>query len=222
MIKILCLLLISNYSYAKELKVLIIDTGINVNTEIFQYFHEDINNDNYVDTYGHGTSIANIVLSNICNKVEAYSCKYTNNFQGDIKKSNECFKKALSQHFDIINYSSYGKEFNMEEFEIFKQLQKKKVIIVVASGNDNKYLGSPCFNSFPSCFRLNNVISIGSINYEYKKSNFSNFGLPELIYTFGEHIPTIDNKGKYTYLNGTSAATALYTNSILRRFCNEK
>jgi major intracellular serine protease len=209
--------------YAKEIKILEIDTGVDLSHEEIRS-HVNMgsweNNPNYQDFHGHGTHIAGLILKDTCKEVELISCKYfdlsyTN--KQDMENSINCFKLAIKTHFDIINYSSGGIEFNQLEYDIIKSI--KNTIIVVAAGNNGHDIS--LYNYFPATYNIPNIIVVGNLNGFFRNSS-SNYGFEGMVYEQGTRILSTFPGGRFGVMTGTSQATAIHTNRLIRSMCEKK
>lgn len=173
------------------------------------------NKPDYQDFHGHGTHIAGIILKDTCKQVELTSCKY---YDLDNKPHSpiECFKKALTKHYDIINFSSGGPGFDQLEYDTIKKI---KSIIVVAAGNENWDLSYS--NYYPASYRFPNMIVVGNLDGD-KKNESSNYGLPGMVWELGTRIYSYFPGGRYGIMTGTSQAAATRTNRLLRNMCDKK
>lgn len=98
--------------------------------------------------------------------------------------------------------SSLGKYYN----GLFKSIEDAGGIIVVAAGNSN----------MDACGWLygfsDYVITVGSVNSNYNKSSFSNYGTCVDIWSFGENVPiaySFTNNSIIQYKSGTSFSSPL-------------
>ncbi len=139
----------------KYIKVMVIDTGIGLNSKLIDSVQYDDSGD-YIDNHGHGTHVAGIVLygnkvmgpstnlnNPLCPEVKIYSCKYydpkaTGN--NNLKKSIDCVNKANKEKMDYINYSGGGPDFSKEEFLAYKRFTNRGGIAVVSAGNEKASL----------------------------------------------------------------------------------
>lgn len=82
-------------------------------------------------------------------------------------------------------------------------------MFVFSAGNNGIALPSPLGCGFPGRLSLNrgNVVNIGSANWNYVKSTFSNYG-PKLVQAAapGEYILSTSYTGSYVIMQGTSMA----------------
>lgn len=104
---------------------------------------------------------------------------------------------SVGSYVPNISLSNLGIYYN----SIFQTINQYGGIMVVASGNSN-------MNACDWLFGFSNeVISVGSINQNYIKSGFSNYGDCVDIYAFGENVPlaySFSNDSIYQYKSGTS------------------
>jgi len=110
---------------------------------------------------------------------------------------------------------SYGKYLD----GLFSELKSNGAIIVVAAGNSNQDACNWYYSFSP------NVISVGSLDKNFAKSSFSNWGDCVDIYTFGGSIVTaysISNNYQVQYVSGTSFSSpfmaGLVANLLLQNF----
>jgi subtilisin family serine protease len=210
---------------AKIIKVLEIDTGASINVPLIRS-HVNMANwesDDYLDLDSHGTHVAGIILDSVCDQVELISCKFYDKKEdtkdANMKRSIECFKRALKEHVTIINYSAGGTESNSEEFSILKQISNAGIKLITAAGNNGKDLN--VFDYFPAKYSLQNITVVGNLERNGKRNITSNYGLKGMVWEVGTKVWSTlpDNTGGF--MTGSSQATAVRTNKILRKMCNE-
>ena len=242
-----------------SIRVMIIDSGIDVKNPIIRHFlaeNENINNEDYEDQYGHGTAIAGTILLGpliyennkvkiqgnnlVCPQVKLYSCSYwdvgPSHKNEGISKILSCYKEALTKKINLINYSGGGIIFSRSEYRYILKLQESGTILVTAAGNNDENYRVHKF--YPASLNLkkdvHNVIPVGSLNKNFKKSYFSNYGI-NMVWEIGEKILSIIPPNSslatmfsiyyyhydYRKLSGTSQATAIYTHKLLMNKCKE-
>lgn len=222
---ILFITLITSIVYAsRTVKIMIIDTGVSLTHEELNSHVKDTNNINYIDEHSHGTHVAGLILKNTCKEVELISCKYWFKYdssQERIRKSTNCFKEALKQKVQIVNYSSVGNMSDKEEYKILKELEKVGIIIVTAAGNDNKDISLIANSVYIAGYNLKNIIVVGNLNDDGSKAFSSNYGLKRMVWEKGMFQLSTLPDYKYGYMSGSSQATANHTNKILLKWCKE-
>jgi major intracellular serine protease len=223
---LIVLIFCSSITFARDIKVLIIDTGVDLtHIEIRNHVNMKYWTDytNYFDGNYHGTHIAGLIVKDICPEVVLESCRYydLNNGQTNFTNSLNCFKTALKGHYDVINYSSSGTDESQAEYNAIKLLSDKGTIIVVAAGNNGLDLGHPHNKSYPAKYGIKNVIVVGNLDGD-KRNVSSNYGLKGMVWENGTNVLSTFPGGKYGRMTGTSQSTAIYTNRILKGMCNEK
>src|SRR5271166_5899342 len=115
---IISFLLISNIVYAKSIRVMVLDTGVDASHLALIRWVEAGSYDNLNDTVGHGTHVAGIIVDSGCPNLKIVSCKFTYNGGGVFNKLYDCLNRALMEHIDIINFSG-GFYPDDREFELF-------------------------------------------------------------------------------------------------------
>lgn len=231
--KVLFLLLISIPVSATEIKVLIIDTGIaSTNFDLQQYtVKEDVQKypESYSDYNGHGTHVASSIIKNVCKEVKLYSCMYYSKWDSDDVNWNrllDCYKRAQTEQFDYVNFSSGGSKPLTAEYENIRDILKpNKTVMVVSAGNDGVKLGNPCWGFFPACYKLKNMLVVGNVDENgprpYNKAPTSNYGLKDMKWASGTRVLSGLPDNRIGYMSGTSMATANYTNYLLKERCKE-
>jgi subtilisin family serine protease len=207
-------------SQAKDIRVMVVDTGVDRNhIDLMPYVEPYGPYEDYDDDYGHGTHIAGIIAGAKCPYLHIISCKAFFKGAGQFDKLTYCFNRALKEHIDIVNFSGGGDQSSDEEYAILKKVSDAGIKIVVAAGNHDKNLGSPCFGYFPACYRLPNETAVGALGQDDYKLSFSDYGIPEMKWAVGEKIFSTLPGNKYGYMSGTSQATAAYTKSLVQEMC---
>ena len=192
-------------SYAKTVKVAVIDTGISSLAEKSLKVCEkhDFSNTGPEDHHGHGTNVAGLIgLENkdidYCLIILKYMDRPGLNTESYLK----ALKKAVELKPDVLNLSLGGFSFLKEEAVYIKQLLDNGTEIVVSAGNENMNLNLGC-NYYPACLdkRLHVIGNISQSNY-------------------GRIVDVvIDGQNKQAFnivLSGSSQSAALYTKYLIR------
>ncbi|WP_404455663.1 S8 family serine peptidase [Virgibacillus necropolis] len=206
----------------KGIKVGIIDTGINgkhpdLNVVGGESFVEE--EPNFQDLNGHGTHVAGIIAAKnnmigtvgVAPNVNIYAIKALNQYgkgrQTDIIAGIEW---AVEHDLDIVNLSLTSPHSTIALKLAIESADDAGLLIVAASGNDETGLGQVGKDiMYPA--RYPDVIGVGSIGRDLKKSSFS-YGGSSLSYTApGENIYSTyvllgSGENDYNNLSGTSMA----------------
>lgn len=205
-------------SYAgndREVKVAIVDTGINWNHEAFtskknadrisfEGSYDYVNSDSDArDDEGHGTAVAGVVAQSTPDNVKLIPVKVLNSmgsgYTSDILEG----AKAVSQYADIINMSlgGYYTESMMEMAdEVYEEIYHSGTIVVCSAGNSSRSDGT----HYPSDCKYN--LSISAIDQNGKFTSFSNYGETTDFAAPGVEIISAlySDNSSYTAKNGTS------------------
>jgi subtilisin family serine protease len=205
---------------AKEVRVFVADTGIDrMHMDLLPYVQEG-NWDDMNDVVGHGTHIAGIIASANCPNLKIISCKAFYKDAGAMDKMVACFRRALTEHIDIVNFSGGGSDPDDREYQAIKAISDAGIKIVTAAGNDNRNLGSPCYGFFPACYALKNEFVIGALTKRGNiKLDVSNYGMPGMNWEIGESVWSTFPSQRYAYMTGTSQATATFTKHLVQDMC---
>jgi subtilisin family serine protease len=197
---------------------MIIDTGIYTHPKIKPYLSTKNRKSELVDTHGHGTHVAGLVLYGpelndpVCKEVEVYSCRF---FGPQSHSTDTCLEYANKLGVEFINFSGGGYEYMKEEVV---EIRRSKATVVVAAGNDSVNISTKPY--YPAALPLKNLIAVGNGVSERLKSKSSNFGLSKLVWRDGEAKKSFSQKG-FAYMSGTSQATAIYTHELLKKRCQD-
>ncbi len=220
--------------YGDGVKVAIIDSGL-VNQ------HEDINYENVkegfnftnvgtikdtTDQTGHGSLVTGIIGAQINNKtgiagmtdsvyivpLKCFSSKTTT-----LDMVLSAIYKAIDEECDVINMSFGMTSYSQALEEAVNEAASKGIIMVSAVGN----AGTSALY-YPAAF--NNVIGVGSVNYEGTVSGFSQKNSSVFVTAPGENLISIGYTGISSYgrLNSGTSFSAPFVTSLaaMAKQCN--
>ncbi len=176
-----------------------------------------------MDDNGHGTHVSGIAAASTNNKIgiagTAPNCRIMPvkviNGQGKGEgKENGSFNVALGVLWavdhgaKVINMSLGGPDGKTLNRAVDYAL-KKNVVVVAAMGNDglDKGRNFGYFKSYPAA--LPGVISVGSIDFDRKRSEFSNWGDWISVVAPGNEILSTLPDNNYDYESGTSMSSPM-------------
>ena len=210
-----------NIRIQKGIKIGFLDTGC-AEHECFNGVnikrHTVLENDNGIDTFGHGTFFAG-VLANYCYHggiidPEIISIKVSNVGKIKIPDILKGIELAISLNVDVLNIGMCNFYFYEEIAKMIKCASDRGIIVVSPAGN---HLNGEL--TFPAC--LDNVISCASIDENENIAEHSNLNFSVNVLAPGKNIvgplikgcPGFDNsrliKEGFTTLDGTSFASAI-------------
>lgn len=210
----------TNKNLGEGVKIAIIDSGINTKHEdlkkVVTKKYNVINpNNEIIDEFGHGTAIAGIIAAQnnrvgiigIAPNVEVFDVKVLDEAGfGEVDDLIEALDWSMKNNVDIINIS-FG--FQTNDADLKRKINdviKSGIIIVAAAGNTYGLKGD-----YPAMY--DGVLSIGSLDKEKKRSNFTSKGNIDFV-SPGEDILSTDHNGSYSYFSGTSFASSHVTGLI--------
>lgn len=174
----------------------------------------------------HGTHVAGIIAQSrnnnlggdgIADNVEIMSVRAVPNGDEYDKDIALAIRYAVDNGAKVINVS-FGKKYSPHKewvYDAIKYAERKDVLIIHAAGNDSKDIDAePNFPNDSDDKKIefvDNVITVGALNFEYGKrvvANFSNYGKLNVdVYAPGVKIYATTPNGDYQYLQGTSMAS---------------
>jgi subtilisin family serine protease len=215
---------ISMLGFSKQkARVVVIDTGLDINDERFKgllcpEIGKDYTGDGLNDNMGHGTHIVGLIKkyaknANYCLIILKY---YNSELDSSKKASNSLislYNDLPSFNADVVNYSGGGPDFIEIESIVGKQLNNTKFF--VAAGNQNQNIDIEHY--YPASLGFPNVIPVGALNGN-EKADFSSWGI-NVIWEQGVNIlstyPFKIYSSGAAYMSGTSQATAITTGKFL-------
>lgn len=215
--------------------VAVIDTGIDADhpdlkSNILRnkdgtYGWDFVNNKpNPIDIHGHGTHVAGIIAaapnaksgtSGVAPGVSILPVKFysdTNSGAKNLENSIKALNWALDHGAKIINYSGGGPEFSADEYSALKRARDMNVLVVAAAGNERQDTDRVENYYYPCAYRLENIVCVGNINIRVELTASSNWGKNRVdVFAPGENILSTAPGNRYSFLTGTSQATAFVT-----------
>lgn len=216
----------------KKIRVLEIDTGVDsANLEIVPYLNKDHMTKNpadYLDYHGHGTHIAGLITNKTCSAVELYSCKYFDPHEkgnGNLKREVNCLNIAATMGLDMVVYAGGGTDPNDDEKAALEKLDAAGVAIIVAAGNEHSDMAKEPY--YPASYGLKNMIVVGNLQQDpdtkvTKRARSSNYNFKRIAFKIGTGVESTLPGNRTGPMTGTSQATAVMANQMLRFRCEER
>ncbi len=190
------------HTRGENIRVAVLDTGEPEHKDIDVFRSIDFTGEGPKDKQGHGTWVSGCVAAKrgflgLAPGCRLYTAKVLDN-QGEgawlwMKKGLEW---AMEEGCEIVNISAGGDYSGSEIQPILKKMSELGIVIVCAAGNADAPLIFPANNE--------NTIAIGSVNEEWGRSIFSNWG-PRLIgMAPGEYLLGCWLENGYVKASGTS------------------
>lgn len=226
LIVIKILVFLSCLSFAKEIKVMEIDTGLSSSHLLIAPYLDknDVNKhpESYQDYNGHGTHVAGLIVQNVCSEVKLYSCNFYLSEDKDVRWNNllSCYKRAYDEKMDVVNFSAGGENFISDEYNAIGLLINHNTTLIVAGGNNGIDLSKNC-SYFPACYLFSDVIVVGNLAEDNIRNLSSNYGLKNMVWEVGTNVLSALPNNHTGRMTGTSMATAIHTNKILKQRCED-
>ncbi len=221
---------------SKEVKVAVIDTGVDYNHESLKanmlpgYDFAKDDNDPYDETSfqnpGHGTHCAGSVGSTgsvdggtqgASPVVSIIPVRFLDERGGgDLLNAVKAIDFAIEQGAHIMS-NSWGAEVSADQAqpitEAIERAKEAGIVFVAAAANSSK--NNDTANFYPTNTPLSNVISVAASDSNDNMANFSNYGVHKVdIAAPGVDIMSTTPKNKYQNLSGTSMATPFVSGAI--------
>lgn len=153
------------------------DPPSDVNREIIAY---PPSNAPLVQAYqwSHGTNCAGLVgavtgngtgIASLASGITLMGVRTSATYGTSMDCSIEGVIWAAEHGANVISMSYSGTYKSIVEEEVYRGCAEKGIVMVAAAGNENRQI-----EIYPACYP--GVISVGSVNYDGKRSSFSNYG----------------------------------------------
>lgn len=199
------------------IRIAIVDTGIDLDKieklKLCPNGLVNVTSDNsMIDGFHHGSNLAFIINDRIKDLnacliiVKAYTSTYRHMTWTDEHKA---FQYVLSNHIDIVNFSTTGHGRYIEEQRDVEALSKANIMFVTSAGNEKENLDVTC-DEYPACY-VGSIV-VGNMDYSSKPEALSNYGKRIEAWEYGTNI-----EGGGYIMTGTSQAAAIHTSKLARK-----
>ncbi len=207
----------------RKVKVALLDSGLDFDTDIPFVEREDFVNDGnesylFQDSTGHGTSVAGIICakksedrpSGIAANVELYVARILDeNNQSPVNRVIKAVNWAIDKKVDIIHMSFGTKEYSEELEDVINKAYKKGILIVASAGNNGRTYGERSSIEYPGVF--DNVITVGATNKMNGIPEYSSTGKELDVVAPGDQVLTAGAFEGVSVSNGTTISAAHVT-----------
>lgn len=217
-----CLLLLTVLVYTNSfkndveysnVKVAILDSGINGNKFIHKKFNTFNNTEETNDVFNHGTKVYNVMLDAAPRNqdVQYYDIQVLDE-KGSGTVENICagIEKAIEYDVNIISMSLGFNNDSETLHQCVNNALEKNIILVAASGDT---LSDE--TDYPA--KYDEVLSIAAIDDEKELFSFSSTGKIDFVAP-GVEVKTLDNDGEKVKENGSSMAAASFVGVLMSYF----
>lgn len=205
------------------------DDGNGYVDDVFGY--DFANNDgNPMDGHGHGTHCAGVIgathnrsgVRGVMGRVKVLPIKFLgDNGSGSLEGAVKSIDYAIKMKVDVMSNSWGGGGVNKSLKEAIEAANTAGIVFVAAAGNSSN--DNDTKPSYPASYKVDNVISVGSMDGNGKKSWFSNYGKESVdIFAPGSDILSTVKKKGYKKMSGTSMATPFVSGAIGLLLTHEK
>jgi len=141
-----------------------------------------------MDVDGHGTHVAGIIaaegnnnigIAGVCWNVKIMVLKVqadNGEYMEDVDIIN-AINYAMKNGSKIVNCSFGGEAFIQSGYNAFASLKNAGILAVCAAGNDGINMDVAGNENYPSCYDLDNIISVAASDSDDKLVSISNYGL---------------------------------------------
>jgi thermitase len=183
-----------------------------------------------MDGHGHGTHCAGVIgathnrsgIRGVMGSVKILPIKFlADNGSGTLEGAIKAIDYAIKMKVHVMSNSWGGGGVNQSLKEAIEAANNAGISFVAAAGNSSN--DNDKKPSYPASYKVDNVISVGSMDGNGKKSWFSNYGKESVdIFAPGSDIlSTVKGKG-YKKMSGTSMATPFISGAIGLLLTHEK
>lgn len=216
--------IVNNNILTAEVNVAVLDGGINFNMKDFinsgRVIDSGFNSSNMGSENSaqqdkgnyHGSHITSIILDNTTENVNIIGYKVMNaEGKGTNLSVASGIEKAIEDQVDVINLSLGGEGESQLIIDVVNEAVSNNIVVVCSSGNDGDDVSKYC----PAF--MENVITVGAVDYNGNIACFSNFGKEVDFVAPGYNVEVWGNKALSSndpdYASGTSFSTPFVTSA---------
>ncbi len=209
----LCITLFSIVTFAKPIRVLMIDAGRPVKYNKVAGKHLST----ATHTHIHSTAMFKFITEGEklmqpikCKELIVDTCDFldaTGVF--DAHRYHFCLNEAIKNKYDIVNMSLSGGQYDVTEHLSLNAIKRHSIVVISAGNEGHDY------RDYPSLYATGKdgpIYAISAVDSDGKRMKFSN-----------KDKNTVDFLGEAWYnmgfMQGTSVAAALFTHSLIERMC---
>jgi subtilisin family serine protease/subtilisin-like proprotein convertase family protein len=181
------------------------------------------NNNNPFDDNGHGTHVSGIIGAMGNNGVGVAGVEWSASLMplkfldgqgnGNLPAYLDALSYAIKHGARVLNNSWAGFGDSSVLKDAIAAAQAQGAIFVFSAGNDGANLDAT--PSFPSSFKLNNMVSVAATDDQGRLASFSNYGAGTVALAApGLNILSTLPNGQYGYLSGTSMAAPFVSGAL--------
>ncbi len=174
------------------------------------------------DGHGHGTHCAGNIgakhdrsgVRGVMDNVEIVGIKFlSDSGSGESEDAIESIEYAIKAGVHLMSNSWGGGEFSQALKDAIQAANDAGIVFVAAAGNSNE--NNDRAESYPANYDVDNVISVGAMSGNGKKSSFSSYGAEKVhVFAPGSDILSTVPGNRYQKMSGTSMATPLASGVI--------
>lgn len=212
------LLLLSCNALAADLKVVVLDTGLNLTDPRFAPYlckdgHKDFTGEGIEDYNGHGTHVVGNIIQNAGSVGYCLIILKYYGLNPNYNNYNEAFAEIVKISPKFVNYSGGGTEPNPMEKMIIEALNE--IIFVVAAGNENQDISINKY--YPASYGFSNIVVVGGLDNNGYKSTTSNYGSLVKAWEIGDNVLSTCLNGNCKK-SGTSMSTATHCGKLIKSY----
>lgn len=217
-------LLFSYPSQAKQLRVAVVDTGMDLKDPRFKGVlcpsgHKNFTDEPWENSLPHGIHVAGLIKqhakkSNYCLIIIKVFSRVSTGRQDAIRTAQGLYYAGFLE-VDAVNYSGGGSTFYEPEYTVIKE--NPGVLFIVAAGNEGKDLDINGNNYYPASYSkyLNNVFVVGNLEQDGKRHFTSNYGNVVKFWNVGTNLISFGPNGTLLKMTGSSQSTAVQTGKYI-------
>lgn len=201
-------------------KVAVIDSGVDIESDVNITQRIDFVDDYYrnTDGSGHGTAVTHIMATHStdygtegiisANNIELISIRVLDKYnKAPLSRVLEALQWCIENDVDIVNMS-FGTNVHVETFyRMIQEVANQNILMIAAVGNQGEQEQKSV--QYPA--RYSQVMGVGAVNERMKRSTFSSYGSGVAVVAPGENIPVSSRLGMVGVGSGTSYAAPYAT-----------
>jgi len=194
-----------NLSNGTGVKVAVLDTGIGLHDDLSILGGVSFVDNNYHDSYGHGTKIAGVIAALLNNEglvgvapnVNLYSVKIMQGPTGDLSNAIAGIEWIIDNNMDIVSMSFGFESYSQIFKEVLEEAYDNGILLVAASGNEGT-------DNILYPAKYSSVIAVGASTQDDNIASFSSYGFEQELVAPGVDINSTSLSNTHSVSSGTS------------------
>lgn len=219
---------ISGVAMAAPIRIAVLDSGYDYKStwskdiarpKLCDRGHKSYVGKTILDDHGHGTHVAGLIAQNNQDVdyclviIKVFNVKDT---RFNLENVRNGLKYAADIGVDIINYSGDGVARDEVECSVIGDVLRRGIKVVAAAGNEHSDLITNPYYPAMCDSRIYKITATTDKFERLPASNYASKPIPNIYWELGDKVMSLLPNNRTGVLSGTSMATAIFTQRLVR------